>query len=102
MTMDKSLDVETVQQRQCHTGFEMTRMFAFGAESAAALAKSRTMDALVLNKSAPISGSVTHLLSSIKVFLPSRVMPGLRGTPAGMRTISALERASLRPEGVGS
>lgn len=30
----------------------MTRMLASGADSAAALAKSRTMDALVLNRSA--------------------------------------------------
>ena len=34
--------------------------------------------------------------------LPSRVMPGLRGTPAGMRTISAPLRAAARPEGVAS
>lgn len=33
------------------TGFEMIKMFASGACSAAALAKSRTMEALVLNKS---------------------------------------------------
>ncbi len=33
---------------------------------------------------------------------PSRVMPGLRGTPAGMRTISAPDKASFRPDGVGS
>ena len=34
------------------TGFEMTRMLASGADSAAALARSRTMEALVLNRSA--------------------------------------------------
>jgi hypothetical protein len=33
--------------------------------------------------------------------LPSRVIPGLRGTPAGMTTISAPVRASLIPSGVG-
>ena len=33
------------------TGLEMTKMFAFGAASAAALARSRTIEALVLNKS---------------------------------------------------
>ena len=33
------------------TGFAMTRIFASGAESAHALARSRTMDALVLNRS---------------------------------------------------
>ena len=65
------------------TGFEMTRMLASGADSAAAFARSRTMLALVLKRS-------------------SRVMPGLRGTPAGMRTISAPLRAEARPEGVGS
>lgn len=36
------------------------------------------------------------------VVIPSRVMPGLRGTPAGMRTISEPLRASARPVGVGS
>jgi hypothetical protein len=58
-------------------------MLASGACSAAALARSRTMEALVLKRS-------------------SRVMPGLRGTPAGMTTISAPLRASARPEGVAS
>ena len=33
---------------------------------------------------------------------PSRVMPGLRGTPAGIRTISLPERHSARADGVGS
>ena len=65
------------------TGLEMMRMLASGACSAAALARSRTMEALVLKRS-------------------SRVMPGLRGTPAGMTTISAPLRASARPEGVAS
>lgn len=46
--------------------------------SAQAEAKSRTMEALVLKRS-------------------SRVMPGLRGTPAGMTTMSHPVRASLRP-----
>jgi hypothetical protein len=62
---------------------EITRMFASGADSAAALARSRTIEALVLKRS-------------------SRVMPGLRGTPAGIRTISAPLRAAARPLGVGS
>jgi hypothetical protein len=57
-------------------------MLAFGAEAAAALARSRTIEALVLKRS-------------------SRVIPGLRGTPAGMRTISAPVRASFNPDGVG-
>ncbi len=34
--------------------------------------------------------------------VPSRVMPGFRGTPAGMRTTSAPFKASLKPDGVGS
>ena len=34
-----------------HTGFEMTRTLASEATSATALARSRTMDALVLNRS---------------------------------------------------
>ena len=33
--------------------------------------------------------------------IPSRVMPGLRGTPAGMRTTSEPLRASLRPDSEG-
>ena len=33
------------------TGLEMTRMLASGEDSAAALARSRTMEALVLNRS---------------------------------------------------
>lgn len=35
-------------------------------------------------------------------YLPSRVMPGLRGTPAGMRTISDPFKHSFNPDGVGS
>lgn len=41
-------------------------------------------------------------ISRVHIVVPSRVMPGLRGTPAGMRTISAPLRASARPEGVAS
>lgn len=59
------------------TGLAITRMLASGQESAQALAKSRTIEALVLKRS-------------------SRVIPGLRGTPAGMRTISAPVKHSLR------
>ena len=88
---DRRVDLDANQRkstlrksRQEHTGLEMTRTLALGEASAAALARSRTMEALVLKRS-------------------SRVMPGLRGTPAGMRTISAPLRASFRPEpsGVG-
>lgn len=43
-------------------------MNALGANFAAAVARSRTIPALILNKS-------------------SRVIPGLRGTPAGMTTM---------------
>lgn len=81
-----------------HTGLEMTRILALGAASAAALARSRTMEALVLKRSNNVSRH--HKVDRFDV--PSRVMPGLRGTPAGMRTISASERASFNPEGVGS
>ena len=49
------------------TGFEIIKMMAFGHASAQAATRLRTMEPLVLNKS-------------------SRVMPGLRGTPAGMTT----------------
>ena len=82
------------------TGLEMISMLAFGAESAAAFARSRTIEALVLKRSA-----IHQCLFSCVIimrFIPSRVMPGLRGTPAGIRTISAPSRAFLRPLGVGS
>ena len=51
------------------TGFEITFSSARGHASAHAETKSRTIPALILNRS-------------------SRVMPGLRGTPAGMMTTS--------------
>lgn len=78
----------------------MIKMLASGAWSAAALAKSRTMEALVLKRSGCLRQS--RKAPHEGQFLPSRVMPGLRGTPAGMRTISAPLRASARPDGVGS
>src|SRR5687767_9169924 len=65
------------------TGLEIMRSLALGADSATALARSRTIEALVLKRS-------------------SRVMPGLRGTPAGIRTISAPLRHSARPVALGS
>jgi len=34
--------------------------------------------------------------------IPSRVMPGLRGTPAGIKMTSAPVKHSLSPDGVGS
>lgn len=40
-----------VNRRRTHTGLEMTRMLALGEASAAALARSRTMEALVLKRS---------------------------------------------------
>ena len=58
-------------------------MLASGADSAAAFARSRTMEALVLKRS-------------------SLVIPCFLGTPAGMRTISAPFKADARPLGVGS
>lgn len=36
------------------------------------------------------------------IVVPSRLIPGFRGTPAGMRTISAPDKHSLSPDGVGS
>ena len=52
------------------TGLEMTRSIAAGACVATAAVRSRTMPALTLKRS-------------------SRVIPGFRGTPAGIRTTSA-------------
>mmetsp|Transcript_43590 Transcript_43590/g.103590 ORF Transcript_43590/g.103590 Transcript_43590/m.103590 type:complete len:239 (+) Transcript_43590:340-1056(+) len=61
------------------TGFEMIRSIAFGQFLAQASMRVATMDALVLKRS-------------------SRVMPGLRGTPAGITTswqsLTALPRSS--------
>ena len=76
----------------------MTRMLAFGDASAAAFARSRTIDALVLNKSVDWLVNASAVTESI----PSRVIPGFRGTPAGIKTTSAPLSASLRPEAVGS
>mmetsp|Transcript_35815 Transcript_35815/g.41783 ORF Transcript_35815/g.41783 Transcript_35815/m.41783 type:complete len:246 (-) Transcript_35815:247-984(-) len=56
------------------TGFEMIPIIAFGHVRAHSSARLFTIDAFVLNRS-------------------SRVMPGLRGTPAGMITMSAPARA---------
>lgn len=88
-----------------HTGLEMMRRFASGAASAAALARSRTIEALVLKRSMPrrqlgLFGSAVG--SSVLLSLPSRVMPGFLGTPAGMRMTSAPVRAAFSPDGVGS
>lgn len=87
----------------------MTRMLALGQWSAAALAKSRTMEALVEKRSDKSASNPLSLFFFSFMFhnsrganVPSRVMPGLRGTPAGMRTMSDPSRASLRPDGVGS
>ena len=61
-------------------GLEMTRMAALGADSAVAAAKSRTMLALMANKS-------------------SRVIPGFLGTPAGIKTMSVSFKALFNPSG---
>ncbi len=61
------------QNIQIHTGLEMIPIKALGQTSAQATAKSRTIEALMLKRS-------------------SRVMPGLRGTPAGMMTTSQPSR----------
>lgn len=55
------------------TGLEMIPINALGQTSAAAIAKSRTIEALMLNRS-------------------SRVIPGLRETPAGMMSTSTPSR----------
>ena len=60
------------------TGLEMMRTKALGQCWAMAWARSRTIPALMLKRS-------------------SRVIPGLRGTPAGMTTRSQPTRAALRP-----
>lgn len=52
------------------TGLVMIAMMALGDSLATTVARSRTIEALVLNRS-------------------SRVIPGLRGTPAGITTRSA-------------
>lgn len=56
-----------------HTGLAIIPIRALGQTSATATAKSRTMDALILKRS-------------------SLVMPGLRGTPAGIMTTSQPSR----------
>lgn len=59
------------------TGFDIIPMRAFGEFLPTAWTKSRTIEALVLNKS-------------------SLVIPGLRGTPAGMMTTSTFLTASYK------
>lgn len=95
-----SIVSEQLRHSPQRTGFEMIRMLASGECSAAALARSRTIEALVLNRSAPLVSCATSCCRL--QCLPSRVMPGLRGTPAGMMTISESLRASARPVGVAS
>ena len=73
----------------------MTRMLALGEVPAAALARSRTMEAFVLKRS--MIWSIVPLGHYKVGCSPSRVMPGLRGTPAGIKTISAPLKASSRP-----
>ena len=62
------------------TGFEMMLTTALGQCCATATASAWTMPALMLKRS-------------------SRVIPGLRGTPAGMMTRSAPERAAASSSG---
>ncbi|KAF1762769.1 hypothetical protein GCK72_011032 [Caenorhabditis remanei] len=62
------------------TGLVMMAMRAFGEALAMTAAKSRTIPAFVLNKS-------------------SRVIPGLRGTPAGMTMTSAFSTAAYNSFG---
>ena len=65
------------------------------------MARSRTMEALVLKRSDEVVVS-NELRTEMGENIPSRVMPGLRGTPAGIRTMSAPSKHSLSPDGVGS
>lgn len=74
----------------------MIKMLASGACSAHALARSRTMEALVLKRSYILSIEWISTSSNI----PSRVIPGFLGTPAGIKTTSAPVKASLRAVGV--
>ena len=60
------------------TGLAIIPRIDLGACSATPFARSRTIEAFVLKRS-------------------SRVIPGLRGTPAGIRTMSAPLRAAARP-----
>ena len=73
-------------------------MLALGAASAAAFARSRTMLALVLKRSRDCQ---PRHVKACRVS-PSLVMPGFRGTPAGMRMTSEPVKHSLSPDGVGS
>lgn len=77
----------------------MTRILASAALSAHAFARSRTIDALVLKRSIHISFGRLQPIRAI--YSPSRVMPGFRGTPAGMMTTSAPLSASARPDAPG-
>lgn len=94
------------------TGLAMIPRRAFGATLAAAWARSRTIEALacVVARKAGRSGqrptfgeSCASLSVSYRLTLKrsSRVMPGLRGMPAGMRMISAPSRAFSRPPSSG-
>ncbi|ANB15276.1 hypothetical protein AWJ20_2902 [Sugiyamaella lignohabitans] len=64
------------------TGLEIIRTKALGAYLATPSMMSRTMPALILKRS-------------------SLVIPGLRGIPAGMTTMSAPVKAPLRPSSLG-
>mmetsp|Transcript_79572 Transcript_79572/g.221301 ORF Transcript_79572/g.221301 Transcript_79572/m.221301 type:complete len:200 (-) Transcript_79572:173-772(-) len=70
-----ALSVSATMGTVLFTGLEMMSRCALGQCLAAPAARALTMEALVLKRS-------------------SRVMPGLRGTPAGQTTMSAPDRAS--------
>ncbi len=89
--------MQTVPLRR-RTGFAMTKTLALGAASATAFARSRTMEALVLNRSAM---SQRPRASPGGWTVPSLVMPGFLGTPAGIRTISDPVRACFKPSASG-
>lgn len=58
---DRGVDLEGISKARCHiigreqTGFAMTKTLASGAASATAFARSRTIEALVLNRSRALS-----------------------------------------------
>lgn len=84
------------------TGLAMTPMRALGATLATASARSRTIEAFDCDRRgnrqefvSPRTGP--KRLETLTLKRSSRVIPGLRGIPAGMMTSSAPSRAFSRP-----
>lgn len=78
------------------TGLEITSTKAFGQAEAIPVAKSRTMPALILKRSSRVIPGY-----ELAIHLLLRGQFTLRGTPAGMTTMSAPVRACLRPSSFG-